>query len=92
MIRWLQKWFYENCNGDWEHLHVIKIETIDNPGWSIEIDFNDTNTVIDNISYELYEAAENDWIGYSVKDGIYHGIGDSLKLNQLISIFKELSS
>ncbi len=33
----LQGWFLAHCNGDWEHSHGVSIATLDNPGWSIEI-------------------------------------------------------
>ncbi|WP_338708672.1 MULTISPECIES: Imm53 family immunity protein [Paenibacillus] len=36
-LKWLQNWYHENCNGDWEHSYDVKIDTVDNPGWSVEI-------------------------------------------------------
>ena len=39
----LQKWFYSNCNGDWEHNQNITITTIDNPGWSVTINLENTD-------------------------------------------------
>ena len=43
MIDWLQSWYEKQCNSDWEHNYGIKIETLDNPGWSITVDLVDTN-------------------------------------------------
>lgn len=34
IFEWLQKWYKSQCDGDWEHEYGIKIETVDNPGWS----------------------------------------------------------
>ena len=34
----LSKWYESNCNDDWEHGYGVKIETLDNPGWVVEID------------------------------------------------------
>lgn len=31
-------WFASQCNGDWEHMHGITIETTDNPGWYVTIE------------------------------------------------------
>jgi len=42
MIEWLQKWYADHCDGDWEHEYGIVIETLDNPGWSIVIDLKNT--------------------------------------------------
>jgi len=38
----IQNWFLEQCNGDWEHQFGLQIGTLDNPGWSVEIDLTDT--------------------------------------------------
>ncbi len=39
----INKWFEEQCNGDWEHIYGIKIYTLDNPGWAVKIDLYDTD-------------------------------------------------
>ena len=38
----LSSWYSLQCDGDWEHTYGIKIETLDNPGWSVKIDLTDT--------------------------------------------------
>lgn len=43
VFTWLQDWYIQNCDGDWEHCYGIKIETLDNPGWCIDIDLIGTN-------------------------------------------------
>ena len=42
MIDWLQNWYCSNCDGGWEHSYGIKIQTLDNPGWHVEIDLMET--------------------------------------------------
>jgi hypothetical protein len=39
---WLLKWYKSHCNGDWEHGRGIHLDTIDNPGWSLSINLEDT--------------------------------------------------
>ena len=39
-LEWLFKWFYEQCDGDWEHGKGIRIGTLSNPGWFINIRFS----------------------------------------------------
>jgi len=39
----IQRWFADQCDGEWEHSHGITIGTVDNPGWSIEIDLDETS-------------------------------------------------
>ncbi len=36
----LENWLMKNCNGDWEHQGGITIESTDNPGWHIKVDFD----------------------------------------------------
>lgn len=43
LIQELERWYIEQCNGDWEHEFGIKIDTLDNPGWMIKIDLADTD-------------------------------------------------
>src|ERR1700722_12742042 len=45
---WLQRWYKIHCNGDWEHSYGIQIDTLDNPGWTITIDLQDTDLHIKN--------------------------------------------
>ncbi len=90
MIDWLQKWYSNQCDGDWEHEYGIRIETIDNPGWIITIDLASTNFESLEIPYTRIENAENDWMDYGIKDKIFSGAGDSLKINDIINKFKEI--
>lgn len=91
-IIWIENWFISQCNDDWEHNFGIKIETIDNPGWSITIDTIGTDKKIDDRDWVLYEQSDEDWYGYKVKDGQFDGAGDPTKLNKLIDLFIDLVS
>ena len=31
-------WYLSQCNGDWEHAYGVKIDTLDNPGWTLEVE------------------------------------------------------
>ncbi len=42
-LKWIQQWYYEQCDDDWEHQFGIFIETIDNPGWSVKISIENTD-------------------------------------------------
>ncbi len=45
VLNWISNWYQEQCNGEWEHSFGIKIGTIDNPGWEVNIDIEETNYV-----------------------------------------------
>ena len=38
----LAQWYQASCDGDWEHASGIAIQTLDNPGWSVNIDLGGT--------------------------------------------------
>lgn len=90
IISWLALWFSSHCNGDWEHENQIKIETIDNPGWSVTIDLS--NTDLDHLDIELQtsDLGDSDWFLYRVKEKKFFGAGDLSKLLFLLNKFKEL--
>lgn len=41
-LEWLMNWYVRKCNNDWEHSFGVKIDTLDNPGWTVEIDLRET--------------------------------------------------
>lgn len=41
-LQWLELWYTGQCDGSWEHEYGITIETLDNPGWRISMNMNDT--------------------------------------------------
>ena len=90
ILEWLQNWYREKCNDDWEHSFGIKIDTIDNPGWFVVIDLNDTRLKDIIINYQLIEQNKNDWYGYKVENSKYEASGDPTKLKLLLIKFKEI--
>ena len=59
----LEKGFRDRCDGDWEHQGGIRIETLDNPGWVVRVDF-DTLEIPDTNTVEKYntERSESDYV------------------------------
>ena len=41
-LAWLMQWYLAECNSDWEHSYGVKIDTLDNPGWTLKIDLRET--------------------------------------------------
>ena len=88
---WIEKWYNSMCNGEWEEYYGIKISTIDNPGWLVEIDILETShedrlfTTID------IDNGDNDWVICKVSDGKFVGIGDKAKLSFIINVFSTWS-
>ena len=86
---WIQDWYKSQCDGDWEHQFGIKVETLDNPGWSIQISIQETelqNKEFQNISIE---RIENDWFHCFVRDGKFEGPCGPYNLSEVLKIFRE---
>ncbi|WP_068469666.1 immunity 53 family protein [Candidatus Protochlamydia phocaeensis] len=86
---WLLKWYYKECDGDWEHQFGVKIETLDNPGWSIQISIQETDLQDKKFQDIDNECTENDWIFCRVRNGFFEGYGGPLNLPEILQIFRE---
>lgn len=64
-------WYHENCDGDWEHNFGVKIDTICNPGWRIELNIEDT--YLENKKFHAIEIDrhEEDWLHCEVRDNVF---------------------
>ncbi|WP_441251052.1 Imm53 family immunity protein [Kitasatospora sp. McL0602] len=77
-LGFITAWYTGQCDGDWEHEYGIRIETLDNPGWSVEIDLEETE--LDGVTLDRVEAAEGgSWIHAWSDGSVFHlrcGPGD----------------
>lgn len=90
VFEWLSSWVQVHCNGDWEHENGVRIATVSNPGWYIEIDLNHTNWATLQVDVGTIEVSEDDWYFYKIKDGKFSAGGDLSKLVFLIMEFRKL--
>jgi hypothetical protein len=58
----LQTWYHSQCDEDWEHQFGVHIETLDNPGWSVKIDLNETPLEGKEFETVQIERSDNDWL------------------------------
>ena len=76
--------------GDWEHEFDIRLETLDNPGWSVGIDLAKTeleHKTFDGVERNLED--EVDWIHSKVEAGQFRGYGGANSLADLLIVFPE---
>ena len=97
-LTWLSQWFLSECNNDWEHGTGIRIETLDNPGWHIRINLEDT--LLEGRSFEPVSHGEiNDdldewhrtgsWWRASVEGDHFKATCGPLDLGSVIAIFRQ---
>ena len=84
----LQEWYASQCNGDWEHDQRIRISTIDNPGWSLSINLEDTD--LEGQAFADVEERYDhptDWLRCWVGEGQFQGAGGPYQLPRILRIF-----
>lgn len=88
-LTWLEDFFLSLCDGDWEHDLGFRIETLDNPGWKIEL----------SLKYSRYEGvqfdpvriarSEHDWIICRLENGVFLGQGGPKNLKEILHIAED---
>ena len=75
MIGWLQDWYSGRCDGDWEHSYGVRIGTLDNPGWQLDIALEGTE--LEGASFRKVDrhnsTDENDWTICWVESNYFRG-------------------
>lgn len=83
----LQRWYSARCNGDWEHEFGIKIDTLDNPGWSVDIQL--AGTGLADVAFEEVNRneSEREWMICRVRKKVFEGRGGPHMLGAIIRTF-----
>jgi hypothetical protein len=86
-VRRLQEWYWSYCDGDWEHLYGVKIDTMDNPGWSITISLIGTKN--ENLGFDRMkiERTDDDWIHAWVDGNVFNVACGALNLDESLGVF-----
>jgi hypothetical protein len=85
---WLQKWYQAQCDGDWEHSRGIHLGTIDNPGWSLRVNLQDTELEKKIFQKIEIERSEHDWLFCKVNNNIFDGVCGSTNLPEVLKLFR----
>ena len=90
-MEWLQDWYKKQCDGVWEQMYGVKIETLDNPGWKVEIDLVDTKYQEMKALPKSHKVDVDDanWIVCNMDARKFSGYGDSTKLGEILDIFNK---
>ncbi|MDN3015877.1 immunity 53 family protein [Paenibacillus sp. BSR1-1] len=88
----MQKWYLQQCDGDWEHQFGISVQNLDNPGWMLTIDLEGTN--LEDKHMDKIEIIRNEqdwldcWIEFDKYKYKFHGAGGPNNLEEILTIFK----
>jgi Immunity protein 53 len=68
LLAQLQEWYLRQCDGDWEHSYGVRLGTLDNPGWDLQIDLAETSLREKAFERLKVERSEHDWLHCWVED------------------------
>ncbi|WP_400191798.1 immunity 53 family protein [Hymenobacter sp. B81] len=88
LLQRIQRWYTINCNGDWEHSYKVSITNVDNPGWWVEIDLQET--CLEKAVLEMapvQQRTSTDWVLWYIKDQQFIGSGGPGNLSEILSFF-----
>ena len=97
-LTWLMQWYLAECNDDWEHSYGVKIDTLDNPGWTLKIDLRETN--LQDRPFERVEHGQptsdleewrklGSWLVADGKGKIFNVACGPLDLDGAIQVFRD---
>jgi hypothetical protein len=96
ILKEIQEWFQNQCDGEWEHARRITLESCDNPGWWLKIDLQGTN--LENKKFKEIKTGdfslnmpEPPWIHLYVENGVFNGAGDAMQLENILRYFLDWS-
>jgi hypothetical protein len=88
-FEWLFKWFYQQCDGDWEHGKGVRIGTLDNPGWYITINIAETELEKKEFQKVFIQRTEDDWFFCTRRDGVFEGDCGPFNLPEVLQTFRD---
>lgn len=96
LTSWLMQWYKSQCDGDWEHMFGMKIQSDEKANWTVKIDLCNTTMQWIEIPPVYINNGLNDWMKVTEgkdENGFFQfvGNGDSTKLIQIIEIFQILA-
>jgi hypothetical protein len=87
VLKALQYWYRSHCDGIWEHNWGVKIETLDNPGWRVDINLVGVCLEGRNFPAVQENRSDDDWIRCVVEQNVYKGRGGPENLEELLRLF-----
>lgn len=92
------RWYLAQCNDDWEHSYGVKIDTLDNPGWTIDIELRETELQGRPFARVAHGEPAGDleewrslgsWWVADVSNDAFNAACGPLDLDSVIGVFRE---
>ncbi|MCL6737435.1 immunity 53 family protein [Streptomyces neyagawaensis] len=92
VLEWLQSWYASQCDGDWEHEWGVRIETLDNPGWLVKINLEETELADREYPRKRVTRDEPDWVVAWTSERTFHIACGPGNLTEALSLFRRWTS
>ncbi|MDP1834608.1 MAG: Imm53 family immunity protein [Chlamydiales bacterium] len=86
---WMQNWYHSQCDGEWEYSCILCMQTLDFPGWSIDIDVDETSLAARKFPSISIHESSSQWIDCWKEDSPskFKGRCSSNKVLEVLAIF-----
>lgn len=92
VLDWLQIWYAAQCDGDWEHGRGLRVETLDNPGWLVEINLEKTDLADREYPRQQIDRSEHDWVHAWTAGQTFHLACGPRNLTEALALFRVWAS
>lgn len=92
VLDWLQIWYAAQCDGDWEHGRGLRVETLDNPGWLVEINLEKTGLADREYPRQQIDRSEHDWVHAWTAGQTFHLACGPRNLTEALALFRVWAS
>ena len=89
-LTWLQDWFADNCDGDWEGQWNVQLTSTDDPGWFLSIPVQDT--ILENRPFKRIDhnkKTDQHWWICQVGEGHFLAACGLRDLAAVVGIFRD---
>ncbi|GAA1073151.1 MULTISPECIES: immunity 53 family protein [Kitasatospora] len=89
VLDWLQNWYADQCDEDWEHEWGVKIATLDNPGWTVTIDLEETDLEDCEFARQDVNRSTHDWLWAWTSEKAFHVRCGPANLAEALTLFRD---
>lgn len=91
LLQRIQRWYTINCNGDWEHSYGVSITNVDNPGWWVTIDLQETSLEKAVLPMQgIQQRSPTNWVFWHVENYKFIGSGGPENLTEILTYFLDV--
>ncbi|TXS54207.1 immunity 53 family protein [Streptomyces sp. t39] len=88
LLAWLQDWYAKQCDGDWEHEWGVKIATLDNPGWTLTVDLEETDLEGRDYPRRDLTRSPQDWVRAWTAENTFRATCGPGNLTEVLALFR----